>query len=502
MSERARQLKRERALFCYISALERGDMDTVAAVLRDAASDAALERMILEYHAAAPAEHIAQDTISPFGPDQPAFSHIPPVSANGSVRKELDPMTVYTPSADKTFAAFPTDAKRHSLPLTLWAAVFALAVCGGLLLYAAGRLPTSPAPDTAAPVGLLRADETPQPPTPEPEASPPSAVATAFLLPTVEPEAGQPVISAANVQQLTLLNTITQEFLLGPLAWSPDGQLMAAGAYNGILLYDTDSFAVPRLLSVEAQSLIKLLFSPDSSLLMVLDDTPVVQLYEANTGQRALELKGHDNRVMDAAFSPDGALAATTSIDKTVRLWDVASGREVRRLEFQTTPAYSVAFSPDGTAVAAGSGEIRLWEAASGRQIAAFTPPGMIVPVISKLVFSSDGAAIAAAHGPDIRLWDVASGRELLKIEVTQTDGSLNDIALSQDGTLIAAARGTVVQLWDARSGALLRTLEGTDRQIRAVAFSPDGAALAFGVGGTRSSVIWLWGVAAGQGNV
>lgn len=483
MSERARQLKRERALFCYISALERGDMDTVAAILGDAASDAALERMILEYHAAAPAEHIAQDTISPFGPDQPAFSHLPPVSANGSVRKELDPMTVYTPTADKTFAAFPTDAQRHSLPLTLWAAVFALAVCGGLLLYAAGRLSTNPAPDTAAPVGLLQADETPEPPTPE-------------------PEAGPPVISAANVQQLTLLNTITQEFLLGPLAWSPDGQLMAAGAYNGILLYDTDSFAMPRLLSVEAQSLIKLLFSPDSSLLAVLDDTPVVQLYEVRTGQRALELKGHDNRVVDAAFSPDGALVATTSIDKTVRLWDAASGREVRRLEFQTTPAYSVAFSPDGTTVAAGSAEIRLWDAASGRQIAAFTPSGMIVPVISKLVFSSDGAAIAAAHGPDIRLWDVASGSELLKIEDPQATGTLNDIALSQDGTLIAAARGTVVQLWDARSGALLRTLEGTDRQIRAVAFSPDGAALAFGVGGTRSSVIWLWGVAAGQGNV
>ncbi|MGQ9888776.1 MAG: WD40 repeat domain-containing protein [Aggregatilineales bacterium] len=479
MGERARQLKRERALFCYISALERGDIDTVAAILHDAASDAALERMILEYHAAAPAEHIAQEAASPFGPDQPAFSYPPSVSANGSVRKELDHMTVYAPTAN--VAAFPTDAERRSLPLTLWAAVFALAICGGLLLYAAGRLSTNPAPDTAAPVGLLQADETPEPPTPE-------------------PEAGPPVISAANVQQLTLLNTITQEFLSGLLAWSPDRQLMAASAYDGIFIYNTDTFALPRMLSLETSSITKLLFSPDSSLIAVLDDTRVVQLYDLTTGQRALEISGHDNRVVDVAFSPDGALVATTSIDKTVRLWDTATGREVRRLEFQTNPGYSVAFSPDGTAIAVGSGDIRLWDVASGRQIATFALPGLIVPVTSKLVFSGDGAVIAAAQGRYIRLWDVASGRQLLEIEDAQASGLLHDFALSQDETLIAAARGTVVQLWDARSGALLRTLEGADRSIMTVAFSPDGTKLAFGVGGSNS-LIWLWGVAAGQGD-
>lgn len=482
MSERARQLRRERALFCYIGALERGDLDTVAAVLRDAASDAALERMILEYHAAAPAEHAAPETIAPFGPDEPAFSHLPPVSANGSVRKEPDHMTAYASTAAKSFAALPT--KRQSLSLTLWAATFALVLCGGLLLYAAGHLSTNPAPDTAAPVGLLQADETPEPPTPE-------------------PETGALVISAANVQQLTLLNTVTYDFLLGPLAWSPDGRLLAAAYPGAVLLYDTDTFAMPRLLPVEGgRTLIKLLFSPDASQLAVLDDTAVVRLYDVRTGQLTAALDGHDGRVLDAAFSPDGALVATASIDKTVRLWDAASGREVSQLAGHTAQVASVAFSPDGTALASGSGEIRLWDVASGRQSAVFAPAGMLMPIVNKLIFTADGAVIAAAHGPDIRLWDMASRRELLAIEDSKAVGRLNDIALSQDATLVAAARGTAVQLWDARTGALLRTLEGTDRQIRTVAFSPDGTTLAFGVGGTRNSTIWLWSVAAGQGGV
>lgn len=49
MNENAvRQYEREKALFKYSSALERGDFETVATVLRDAESDPTLERMILE----------------------------------------------------------------------------------------------------------------------------------------------------------------------------------------------------------------------------------------------------------------------------------------------------------------------------------------------------------------------------------------------------------------------------------------------------------------------
>lgn len=46
--ERLRQLAREKALFRYSCALERGDFDTVASVLAEAENDAVLERLILE----------------------------------------------------------------------------------------------------------------------------------------------------------------------------------------------------------------------------------------------------------------------------------------------------------------------------------------------------------------------------------------------------------------------------------------------------------------------
>ena len=55
-TERARQLERERALYRYGSALERGDFDVVSRILEEAEQDTVLERMMLEVNDAYLAE--------------------------------------------------------------------------------------------------------------------------------------------------------------------------------------------------------------------------------------------------------------------------------------------------------------------------------------------------------------------------------------------------------------------------------------------------------------
>src|SRR5918911_2180642 len=51
------QLDREKALFLYSSALERGDFETVTLMLEEAQKDAQLERMILDMNEALGREH-------------------------------------------------------------------------------------------------------------------------------------------------------------------------------------------------------------------------------------------------------------------------------------------------------------------------------------------------------------------------------------------------------------------------------------------------------------
>ena len=83
----------------------------------------------------------------------------------------------------------------------------------------------------------------------------------------------------------------------------------------------------------------------------VTDDT--VKVWDAQTGQELLTLKGHTAAVMSVAFSPDGKRLATRWLrDRTVKVWDAQTGQEALTLKGHTAHVRSVAFSPDGKRLA------------------------------------------------------------------------------------------------------------------------------------------------------
>jgi WD40 repeat protein len=91
-----------------------------------------------------------------------------------------------------------------------------------------------------------------------------------------------------------------------------------------------------------------LAFSPDGNLLAAGYEDMRVILYDAQTGEPIRVLRGHTGEVYGVAFSPDGRLLASGAGDATM-LWDVETGARVHTLE---VPAYKVAFSPDGRLLA------------------------------------------------------------------------------------------------------------------------------------------------------
>jgi WD40 repeat protein/class 3 adenylate cyclase len=224
-------------------------------------------------------------------------------------------------------------------------------------------------------------------------------------------------------------------------------------------------------------------------------------VWETDTGDRLLTLRGHDGAVSGIAFSPDDRLLATAGDDGTVRIWDRATGRQIDVLRGHEGAAWSPAFSPDGRWLAT-TGEdttVRIWDVATGREDMVLRDPegtGCGCLFIPGLVFSPDGARLASPTWDGaVRIWDLATGKT--EMVLTGHVWEITDVAFSPDGNRVATVSfdGTA-RIWDAGSGEPLTTFSGHTGEIYAVDFSPDGTRIATAASDATARV---WDAATGK---
>lgn len=163
--------------------------------------------------------------------------------------------------------------------------------------------------------------------------------------------------------------------------------------------------------------------------------------------------------------------------------------RRVEALKLQTDGAisHSAAFSPDGKWLAVGTmhGEIKFHDVQNG-QAGKSLPCGRFV--VSDILFSSDGAKLAALAGRELWVWRLSDGKLLFK------NPGAHWLAISPDQKLIACGLGSATVLYDGESGAEVRRLPGDGNEIISGAFSRDGR-LATGTNRT----LQIWNVETGE---
>jgi eukaryotic-like serine/threonine-protein kinase len=278
-----------------------------------------------------------------------------------------------------------------------------------------------------------------------------------------------------------------------PLAISPDGLLVATGAWDGMArLWEIPGGRPVAALAHGSKRVEALSFSPDGRTLACGLGVEGLATWDLRTGRQLV--RRDDLECGAVAWSPDGTQLAAGH-DDALLLLDPLTLQE--RLVLRPVGNYTtaVAWSPDGRLVAAGSrnGRLALHDAASGTQLAYLKGSAGGVwewTGLRSLAFSPDGLRLATGWGAwPLVVYDVPGLAVLQQLQ--GHSGEIFSVAWSPDGRRLAAGgRDNLLRLWNPDTGALLLSLARHGDYIYSLAFTPDGRRL---VTGSGDGTVRIW---------
>jgi WD40 repeat protein len=259
--------------------------------------------------------------------------------------------------------------------------------------------------------------------------------------------------------------------------------LVVAGGYA---LYLVESQPLVRTLTGPTKDAVSVAFSPDGNLIAAGDGNGTLYIWSTAQGQLQgpviSDFTGHA-----APFSHDGKWIAAGS-GSTVKIWDVVTRRVLRTFSGHSAQLQSVAFSRDGTSLVSGGTDhmVFIWDLsgnAPGRRFEGHSD------LVYSVAFSSDGKRIASASfDRKVIVWDVASGQPLKMLPGSHK--MMTAIFSSDDERLATAGMDGNVTVWDTSNWQVIRLLPGNGQMVTTTAFSRGDKLIASG-GDDRTVKVW-----------
>jgi WD40 repeat protein len=211
-------------------------------------------------------------------------------------------------------------------------------------------------------------------------------------------------------------------------------------------------------------------------------------IWDAQTGEVELLLKGHDSCISGVCFDASGKRLLTSSWDGTARVWDAVTGECLARVASDET-LYTGALSRDGELLATGGahGWIHLWAAGTGEHLHTLADPQTYY---GYWPHAAGGAASVLTDRAEV--WELATGRHTGSYFISGM-GNHGFCDVNAEQVITCSAGDRQVKLWSRATGECLRVLSDGKRIAR-VRFGAPGQAL-----GLDYHKLYLWNTETGE---
>jgi WD40 repeat protein len=246
--------------------------------------------------------------------------------------------------------------------------------------------------------------------------------------------------------------------------FSPDGKMIAFGAYDGsIYLFEINGKPIAQLIGLKVKSVREVSFSPDGKRIASVGEGKSIRIWDIATKKLISKIYAHQDDILRVSFHRDGRMLLTGSKDGSVKVWDSDRGTEMATIIPPNSPNHKyetigdVSFSPDGKMIVTAKGEnLSLWDL-QGNLLASEIADDKIIYTAK---FHPNGKLLASSGAEkSVKLWRITDKTTRLLTELLT--GSSNHLI---DGEL-----------------QLIHTFEGHSNEVLSLNFSKDGRRIAFG---------------------